>query len=270
MTCREFKHSAAALTLWELGRVPDDSILSHAAGCDSCGAWLGKQRSLASSLRPLQTESAGLGAGPRVEQALLKEFRRTAAARAAVVPAGVASHSEPVPEADARFTPLAIRLSRFFEIGAYAAVAAAIGVGVFLGTHLLQRSKTQPAQTAASPASLMPAAQKPVTAEPAELAAATESSAVEPPAAVHNPIQRQPSPAAKPTTVAAQPAAEVATSNADEGYIALMFCDPLSCGSDSQVVRMELPSPAGQDSQPQIADVVVGYDGVVRAVRIVN
>ncbi len=185
-------------------------------------------------------------------------------------PQRVASRSEPVPEADARFTPLAIRLSRFFEIGAYAAVAAAIGVGVFLGTHLLQRSKTQPAQTAASPASLMPAAQKPVTAEPAELAAATESSAVEPPAAVHNPIQRQPSPAAKPTTVAAQPAAEVATSNADEGYIALMFCDPLSCGSDSQVVRMELPSPAGQDSQPQIADVVVGYDGVVRAVRIVN
>ncbi len=55
----------------------------------------------------------------------------------------------------------------------------------------------------------------------------------------------------------------------DDGYVALMFCDPLSCSSDSQVVRMELPA-ASQDAQPQIADVVVGYDGLVRAVRIVN
>ena len=55
-----------------------------------------------------------------------------------------------------------------------------------------------------------------------------------------------------------------------------MFCDPLSCSSDTQVVRMELPSPgmtgsgSEQDAQMRIADVVVGYDGVVRAVRIVN
>jgi len=34
---------------------------------------------------------------------------------------------------------------------------------------------------------------------------------------------------------------------------------------------MELPgNGAGQNSQPPVADLVVGYDGVVRAVRIVN
>jgi hypothetical protein len=55
------------------------------------------------------------------------------------------------------------------------------------------------------------------------------------------------------------------------GYVPLMFCDPLSCAADAQVVRMELPpNPASQTSQPQLADVVVGYDGVVRAVRMVN
>ncbi len=48
-----------------------------------------------------------------------------------------------------------------------------------------------------------------------------------------------------------------------------MICDPLSCSSDSQVVRMELPAQPGQ-AQSQVADVVVGYDGAVRAVRIVN
>jgi hypothetical protein len=66
-------------------------------------------------------------------------------------------------------------------------------------------------------------------------------------------------------------AAEEAQSDADSEYVALMFCDPLSCSSDSQVVRMELPANgAGQNSQPAVADLVVGYDGVVRAVRIVN
>ena len=51
-----------------------------------------------------------------------------------------------------------------------------------------------------------------------------------------------------------------------------MFCDPLICSSDAQVVRMELPVAGGsdRDAQTQVADVVVGDDGLVRAMRIVN
>ncbi len=52
-----------------------------------------------------------------------------------------------------------------------------------------------------------------------------------------------------------------------------MFCDPLICSSDAQVVRMELPATGAasdRNAQTQVADVVVGYDGVVRAMRIVN
>ena len=66
--------------------------------------------------------------------------------------------------------------------------------------------------------------------------------------------------------------AEQAQSAAAEAdYVPLMFCDPLSCSSDTQVVRMELPAAAPNGlSQPQMADVVVGYDGAVRAVRLVN
>jgi hypothetical protein len=67
----------------------------------------------------------------------------------------------------------------------------------------------------------------------------------------------------------AKAAAADADTLADAGYTDLMLCDPLSCASDTQVVRMELPA-TGQGSQPQTADLVVGYDGVVRAVRIVN
>src|SRR5206468_2674779 len=56
---------------------------------------------------------------------------------------------------------------------------------------------------------------------------------------------------------------------AKAGYTDLMFCDPLSCSSDAQVVRMELPA-QGSAEQTVMADVVVGDDGLVRAIRIVN
>ena len=54
-----------------------------------------------------------------------------------------------------------------------------------------------------------------------------------------------------------------------------MFCDPLICSGDEQVIRMELPgngaaSADGNGGQPVIADVVIGDDGLVRAMRIVN
>ena len=59
-----------------------------------------------------------------------------------------------------------------------------------------------------------------------------------------------------------------------QGFVALMFCDPLICSGDEQVIRMELPSTGtaadGNSSQPVVADVVVGDDGLVRAMRIVN
>jgi hypothetical protein len=67
-------------------------------------------------------------------------------------------------------------------------------------------------------------------------------------------------------------AAAASPTTDDPDYVALMFCDPLICSSDAQVVRMELPvAGASQpDAQTQVADVVVGDDGLVRAVRIVN
>jgi len=53
-----------------------------------------------------------------------------------------------------------------------------------------------------------------------------------------------------------------------------MLCDPLICSGDEQVVRMELPATAagadGSSGRSVIADVVIGEDGLVRAMRIVN
>ena len=163
-----------------------------------------------------------------------------------------------------------MRMSHWFEIGAYVAVAAAVIVGMFLGIRLLDhRSSAEQKQAKVSPAITQPAVQKPIVAAQTEspnLTAVTASKS----ATVERRSAAQPTAAQKRTTAAPQPVAEDdSQSDSDAGYTALMICDPLSCSSDSQVVRMELPAQPGQ-AQSQVADVVVGYDGAVRAVRIVN
>jgi hypothetical protein len=270
--------------MWELTRARDEQILGHAEECGPCGAWLQKQRTLAASMQTLQASTAGREAGPDVERALLQAFRQAAPTNAAVPTlsstAGFAvagtraakvearERNQPLrPIVMPRSTPVALRLSRFFEIGAYAAVAAAILVGTFLGVRLLQdRPAARPMQSRSLPANPTPAVQK--------QDAATQNAVAQTPAPSvrqvrsHSRLRGVESPAAGAETVTqAETVAEESVPATNADYVALMFCDPLSCSSEAQVVRMELP---GTGTQPQMADVVVGYDGVVRAVRIVN
>ncbi len=140
MTCREFKRTAASLTLRELSRLQDGQFLGHAEECSKCGAWLDRQGTLATTMQALQARTAGREAGPHVERALLRMFRQD-------------PFEATQPVAALRSAPIAWRLSRFFEAGAYVAVAAAILVGVFLGVRLLeQRSTTGPVQSQSAPA----------------------------------------------------------------------------------------------------------------------
>ena len=268
MTCREFKHSAAALTLWELTRGEDDEVLEHTEKCDACNTWLRKQRTLAVSMQTLQARTAGLEAGPDVERALLRAFRQDTLRSADPVLGRVKERSGPErPAVTPLSTPMALRLSRFFEVGAYVAMAAALLVGVFLGIRLLQHSSNPvTAQNQVVPASVVAEAPKPAVV--AQRAIAPD----EHPQAVTVARKRlEPAHSSEDTAAIAQVTNDDSQSLADAGYTALMFCDPLSCAAETQVVRVELPAAAGgQNSQPQMADLVVGYDGVVRAVRIVN
>lgn len=260
MTCREFKHSAAALTLWELSRNQDETIRRHIEACESCSGWLQKQRALAASMQTLQSRTAGLEAGPDVERALLRAFRQAA-------PRGVEERTASLRLVVApRSTPLALRMSRIFEIGAYAAVAAAVMVGVFLGVQLLRNRPVTPgAESQVASASNAPVAPKVDNTAGPSLA---EQARRAPALAASRPVHSLGRSTARFAAVTAMAPAEDSQSSSDDGYMALMFCDPLSCSSESQVVRMELPG--SRDAQPQVADVVVGYDGMVRAVRIVN
>ena len=255
MTCRDFKHSAASLTLWELFHPGDEQLLKHAEECPKCGVWLDRQHMLAASMQTLQARTAGRQAGPQVERALLRMFRQApfeATHR-------VAAH---------RSAPMAFRLSRFFEVGAYAALAAAIVVGLFLGVRLLeQRSMKGPVQSQVSPAAT----------QQTQAATNITRSEVAPPS--HQPpvlsAKRRAvsQPAETPHAAKAISADAGASQTYDPGYVALMFCDPLICSTDAEVIRMELPvtgATADRDAPTQLADVIVGYDGVVRAMRIVN
>jgi hypothetical protein len=276
MTCREFKQSAEALTLLELARAQneDERISNHAQQCASCGSWVREQRLLAASLGTLQVRTAGLEAGADVERTVLQAFRQNRATltSAALQPPGgllvkdegrTAKREERLPLKVVSSLPVAVRLSHWFEIGAYVAVAAAVIVGMFLGIRLLgHRSNAVSMQANASPAVTQPVVQTPVAAAPAPSPQLTAVNVGKHATGARSTEKR--------TTAAPQlVAADDTQSDSDAEYTALMLCDPLSCSADSQVVRMELPAQPGQD-QPQTADVVVGYDGAVRAVRIVN
>ena len=279
MTCREFKHGAAELTLWELTRSGDRKLISHSEKCEACSGWLQKQQALAVSMQTLQARTAGLEAGPDVERALLRAFRQDTRQGTDPRPQQLQERTlsggpDPVfsevrkrsgssgPAVTPLSTPMALHLSRAFEVGAYVAIAAALLVGVFLGLRLLQHSSNPaPVQSQIAPATTAPAVQS---------ANAAQSSGAAGPVGKAEAIAVK----APPRRTMLQPVTAKASSEdsdtlANAGYTDLMFCDPLSCAADTQVVRMELPA-TGQGSQPQVADLVVGYDGVVRAVRMVN
>jgi len=66
-------------------------------------------------------------------------------------------------------------------------------------------------------------------------------------------------------------------SPASQDFRSLMYCDALSCGGATQLIRVQLPSsaaafePAAASSYGVIyADVLVGSDGIARGIRIVQ
>jgi|GEM_PF-1621505 len=262
MTCRDFIDAAEALTPLESGLVEtrNEQLSAHARECTGCGKWMESQRLLGNALQVLRARTAQREAGPKVEQAVLQAFRRQGFEPVAAV----------APE---RAAPAAWKLSRFFELSAYAAVAAALIVGIFLGARMwrdqqapqtqIQARETLVPQPANPQAAMLSYNGKPSERVPTEVAQKLVNSA-KTKGAISSGERRQ--------TANRQSGATTAER---QGFVALMFCDPLICSGEEQVIRMELPGSASASaedngSQPVIADVVIGDDGLVRAMRIVN
>ena len=253
MKCHEFLEAVESLTPSQLlERTSGDGAFSgHAAACPACGEWLASQRMLQGGLQSLRARTAGQQAPPAVEQALLQAFREQ-------------DFAPVLPFAPERAAPAAWKLSRYFEAGAYVAVAAALLVGVFLGSRVLLHPRPGPAVARTVPAVLAP---QTLTLSPnaagtvAPLPATTAEVAK---AAINHPKARAGARDSQLQTASSE--ADKSSDNSD--YVSLMLCDPLICSGDEQVIRMELP--VNGTSAPVMADVVVGDDGLVRAMRIVN
>lgn len=58
------------------------------------------------------------------------------------------------------------------------------------------------------------------------------------------------------------------------GFTSLMYCDEMTCTGAMEVIRVELPPPAGQAMNPAaapvLAEVLVGEDGIARGIRILQ
>jgi len=253
MKCREFMFAAESLTLSQLSlmRNEDAAISEHARECAACGRWLESQTLLDNAMQALRASTARREASPQVEHAVLEVFRAT----------GFASQEAVEPESAA---PAAWRLSHLFEYGAYAAVAAALILAVFLGSRLLHdRQMSQhkiQARTGAAPQTIKATTTK---------TAGTVTSAEELSSARAVKVLRVHERDGYSSTVTGR--SDSSAIDSDE-YDALMLCDPLICSGDEQVIRMELPAntSTGGSGQPVTADVVVGDDGLVRAMRIVR
>jgi hypothetical protein len=232
-----------------LGQAGDAQLLAHERECADCAEWLQNRHALAGALQVLRNSAVGMEAPLGVEQNVMRAFRGNAHAVLTAEPKPL-----PLPQV------FAFRLSRVFEFGAYAAAAAALAVTLGIGVWYLQQHQ-KAGDTAA---------QQNTKAEPMQQSArsnvATQASAQLKPAHTIQHVSNTGNVAVRqssgsvPILVAAQQA---------EGYTPMMLCDPLSCSGDEQIVRMEIPASEGSQGS-QMADVIIGEDGLVRAIRIVQ
>jgi len=251
MKCHEFMSAAELLTTSQLLLMQmEDPVMSvHARECPACAQWVGSQRSLSSALQTLHMDTLERQASPAVENTLLQAFREY-------------DFHPSVPAAPEHAAPAAWKLSRVFELAAYAAVAAAVIVGAFLGLRVLNDRNLSPTQVQAGKSTPVPVSEgRTVVAKSSVETPRPENSNL----AGYSASSRNSAVRLKHAQSVTEPSEKIVDTN---GFVSLMLCDPLICSGDEQIIRMELPGTNA--SGPVLADVVVGEDGLVRAMRIVN
>ena len=252
MICREFTRKVEELALSELGGTVDSQLLAHERECSDCADWLQQRHALAGALQVLRNSAADAEAPTSVEHNVLRTFRHS-------VVNTIPAEANPLRRA---FT---FRLRRFFELGAYAAAAAALVISLALGVWYLPHRQTNAGDNSAQQNTN-------TTAEPNKVIVPQETTAqVATPQGTRHVAEAHPVATAASVTTNQESAFVPVLTRVQQaqGYTPMMLCDPLSCSGDEQVVRMELPASDGSQ-ESQMADVIIGDDGLVRAIRIVQ
>jgi hypothetical protein len=239
MNCQDFEKLALALARNSLlDATAREQGLIHMEGCERCAARLAEERALLARMRAVVEEMAGEGPPARVETALLAAFR----AQSAIV------------SAPSR--------ARYWSNWKFAAVAAGILILISMLAIFWRSANSyepQREERAVAPES------SPKLAEPQR---AGDRIAVEQP-------KNKPKRERRKASVNRSDEAEVVTE-----FFQLREGEDLTALDSLQVVRIELPASALDEvglpvdpemaDEPVKADVLLGQDGVARAIRFVR
>jgi hypothetical protein len=260
MNCHDFEEAAGDLARGALmDAAQRGNALAHAGSCAGCTARLADERALTDGLRFI-AKSANEEAPVRIEGALLAAFRDQRTALPASVPARTA------------------RQRWLYAAASVAAIALIVTLLALVASRTRESQQRVP-QKAINPSPAVPDMGRPVSPQPQALPVSPEAVAVRatgqrrPPAdRIRN--ARRAKPAAGDHN---RPAgdAEIATD-----FIPLMNRETLAEMDGGQVMRVELPRSAlmsfglpmdmERATERIKADVVVGNDGLARAIRFVR
>lgn len=204
----------------------------HLVHCPECARFVEAQRELGAGLHLVRESLPQFPAG--LDDAVLANYRNQVAERKAPVP-----------------SPFRGR----FAVLCWSAAGAAL-VLVFVGLLWHSRKTVVTAQPQSAQATAAPAVASTVASAPPQ---------TKPKAARRI---RRPLTAPRVTSLAGP---------LPPGFRSLMYCDVLSCGGTMEVIRVQLPPSAvtfapvsGSGGGSVFADVLVGPDGIARAIRVVE
>lgn len=236
MNCEEFRSHIS-----EGKYAADTEAVQHFELCAECRSLAHADHSLRQCLAAVRESAPQIPAA--LDASVIAAYRATLAGRATV--------SKPM---------------RILRPLVWSAVAASVLVVAILAlTRRQPISSPQPVTAHASPPST-------VTTESAKILEKMPS--IVP---VRHPATRGREGRKRPATSTERPIAVAARATPNNGFQNLMFCDPLSCPGPMQVIRIQVPAsainrvPAWRPNGGMVqADVVVGPDGIARAIRIVR
>jgi hypothetical protein len=250
MNCHDFEKLALALARNSLlDATARDQGLIHTEVCSRCAARLAEERTLLARLRAVAEDMAGEDPPARVDAALLAAFRAQAAAKAA--PTVISAPSR------------AWRWSSW----KLAAVAAGIlmlisAMAVFWGSGSSHKPEREERAVLPTPDA------SPMSPKQAEPPGGSDQAVVEQPKNLPKHVRRR-------SSVNSSDEAEVVTR-----FFPLREGEDLTTLESLQFVRVELPGSALSEvglpvdpetvNEPVKADVVLGQDGLARAIRFVR
>jgi hypothetical protein len=262
MNCHDFEAVAGDLAGGHLmDAAQREKALAHSASCAGCASRLADERALADGLR-FVAKMANENAPARVEAALLAAFRHQRAASPASVPARTARQ-------------------RWLYAAASVAAIALIVTLLALAASRTRDSQLPAPQEAANPSSAVPDEPRPSSTQPQASPASPEQRDV---AVQATDQRRRPGDRIRSVGRSKRPLEGLNQSASDAeiatDFIPLMNRETLAQMDGGQVMRVELPRSAlmsfglpmdmERAAERIKADVVVGNDGLARAIRFVR